>query len=203
MLKAVGDAAGRAPLHRLLHGPLPGGREPQPKSGSSPCSRRSAGLTAGRPRLLAVGHVTWDRVEGGDVLGGSASYAALAAKQARLGAAVLTSAGPTSTPLATCPASRSRAPRLPRPRASMNSYAAAGSLRQVLRAAGGRPGAQRLFPNQAQPGRPLAGPGGWRAARASPSHASMRAGWARSPRAALRDGGRRRPRSARAWQTPR
>lgn len=44
------------------------------------------------PRLLAVGHVTWDRVEGGDVLGGAASYAALAAAKLGWEAAILTCA---------------------------------------------------------------------------------------------------------------
>jgi sugar/nucleoside kinase (ribokinase family) len=46
------------------------------------------------PRLLAVGHVTWDRVEGRDVLGGAVSYAALAARKLGWQAAVLTCAGP-------------------------------------------------------------------------------------------------------------
>jgi sugar/nucleoside kinase (ribokinase family) len=44
------------------------------------------------PRLLAVGHVTWDRVGGADVLGGSVSYAALTAVKLGWDAAVLTSA---------------------------------------------------------------------------------------------------------------
>jgi sugar/nucleoside kinase (ribokinase family) len=44
------------------------------------------------PRLLAVGHVTWDRGDSGDVLGGSASYAALTAVKLGWEAAVLTSA---------------------------------------------------------------------------------------------------------------
>jgi sugar/nucleoside kinase (ribokinase family) len=44
------------------------------------------------PRLLAVGHVTWDRVAGGDVLGGAVSYAALAAAKLGWEAAVLTCA---------------------------------------------------------------------------------------------------------------
>jgi 1D-myo-inositol 3-kinase len=50
------------------------------------------------PRLLTVGHVTWDRREGGDVLGGSASYAALTARRLGWEAAVLTSAGPDFDP---------------------------------------------------------------------------------------------------------
>jgi 1D-myo-inositol 3-kinase len=45
------------------------------------------------PRLLAVGHVTWDRVGRGDVLGGSVSYAALAAHRLGWESAVLTAAG--------------------------------------------------------------------------------------------------------------
>jgi len=45
------------------------------------------------PRLLAVGHVTWDRLAGQEVLGGSASYAALAATKLGWEAAVLTAAG--------------------------------------------------------------------------------------------------------------
>jgi 1D-myo-inositol 3-kinase len=44
------------------------------------------------PRLLAVGHVTWDRVEGGDVLGGAVSYAALAAAKLGWETAILTCA---------------------------------------------------------------------------------------------------------------
>jgi sugar/nucleoside kinase (ribokinase family) len=44
------------------------------------------------PRLLAVGHVTWDRGASGDVLGGSVSYAALTAAKLGWEAAVLTSA---------------------------------------------------------------------------------------------------------------
>jgi sugar/nucleoside kinase (ribokinase family) len=46
------------------------------------------------PRLLAVGHVTWDRMKGGDVLGGSVSYASLAARKLGWEVAILTSAGP-------------------------------------------------------------------------------------------------------------
>jgi len=45
------------------------------------------------PRLLTVGHVSWDRRGGQDVLGGSVSYASLAARKLGWDAAVLTSAG--------------------------------------------------------------------------------------------------------------
>jgi sugar/nucleoside kinase (ribokinase family) len=45
------------------------------------------------PRLLAVGHVTWDRVKDGDVLGGTVSYAAATARRLGWEVGVLTSAG--------------------------------------------------------------------------------------------------------------
>jgi 1D-myo-inositol 3-kinase len=45
-------------------------------------------------RLLAVGHVTWDRRDGGDVLGGSVTYGALTARKLGWETAILTSAGP-------------------------------------------------------------------------------------------------------------
>lgn len=44
------------------------------------------------PRLLALGHVTWDRRPEGDVLGGSVSFAALAARRLGWEAGVLTAA---------------------------------------------------------------------------------------------------------------
>jgi sugar/nucleoside kinase (ribokinase family) len=45
------------------------------------------------PRLLAVGHVTWDELDGPDVLGGAVSYATLAAVKLGWQAAAVTSAG--------------------------------------------------------------------------------------------------------------
>src|SRR6185503_13184471 len=45
------------------------------------------------PRLLAVGHVTFDLREGREVLGGSVSYAALTAQRLGWTAGVLTAAG--------------------------------------------------------------------------------------------------------------
>src|SRR5260221_6158921 len=50
------------------------------------------------PRLLAVGHVTWDRREGGDVLGGSVTYGTLTARKLGWETAILTSAGPDFAP---------------------------------------------------------------------------------------------------------
>jgi 1D-myo-inositol 3-kinase len=49
-------------------------------------------------RFLAVGHVTRDHLRGGDVLGGSAAYAALTARKLGWEAAVLTAAGPDFAP---------------------------------------------------------------------------------------------------------
>lgn len=44
------------------------------------------------PRLLAIGHVTRDRIQGREALGGSVTYAALAARELGWDAAVLTAA---------------------------------------------------------------------------------------------------------------
>ena len=46
------------------------------------------------PRLLAVGHVTWDRLSDRQTLGGAVTYAALQARKLGWEAAVLTAAGP-------------------------------------------------------------------------------------------------------------
>ena len=50
------------------------------------------------PRLLAVGHVTWDLRAGGEVLGGSVSYGTLTARKLGWEAGVLTAAGPEFEP---------------------------------------------------------------------------------------------------------
>lgn len=50
------------------------------------------------PRLLAIGHVTWDRIQGQTVLGGSVAYATQAARKLGWEAAALTSAGPDFDP---------------------------------------------------------------------------------------------------------
>jgi 1D-myo-inositol 3-kinase len=46
------------------------------------------------PRLLVVGHVTWDLRDGREELGGTVSYAALAAQRLGWRAGILTAAGP-------------------------------------------------------------------------------------------------------------
>jgi sugar/nucleoside kinase (ribokinase family) len=50
------------------------------------------------PRLLAVGHLTRDAREGGDVLGGAATYAALCAQRLGWRASILTACGPDVDP---------------------------------------------------------------------------------------------------------
>ncbi len=55
------------------------------------------------PRLLAIGHVTWDRREGADVLGGSVCYATLAARALGWDAGMVTRAGPEFVPAAVLP----------------------------------------------------------------------------------------------------
>jgi sugar/nucleoside kinase (ribokinase family) len=55
------------------------------------------------PRFLAVGHVTWDGRGAQQVLGGTASYAALTALRLGWEAALLTAAGPDFEPLRELP----------------------------------------------------------------------------------------------------
>jgi len=84
------------------------------------------------PRFLAVGHVTWDRQPGGDVLGGSASYAALAARRLGWQAAVLTSAGPDFEPARELPGIEVFVEPAPATTRFANVYEAAGQRRQTL-----------------------------------------------------------------------
>jgi sugar/nucleoside kinase (ribokinase family) len=84
------------------------------------------------PRLLAVGHVTWDKVRGGEVLGGSAAYAALAAQRLGWDAAVLTSAGRDFAPERDLPGIRAFVGDSAATTRFHNSYDAAGERSQVL-----------------------------------------------------------------------
>jgi 1D-myo-inositol 3-kinase len=89
------------------------------------------------PRLLGVGHVTWDRREGADVLGGSVSYAALAALKLGWDAGVATSAGPELDPERDLPGvsvfwSRGRSTTRFR-----NAYEADGTRQQLMTARAG------------------------------------------------------------------
>jgi len=86
------------------------------------------------PRLLAVGHVTRDARPGGDVLGGSVTYGALAARRLGWDAAILTSAGPDFEPereLAGIPVFVRRSSATTR---FVNEYDGDGRRRQVLTA---------------------------------------------------------------------
>jgi len=84
------------------------------------------------PRLLAVGHVTWDDLAGRQVLGGSVSYATLAARKLGWEAAALTSAGADfdpATDLPDVPVFRSGSGATTR---FVNVYGAEGVRSQVL-----------------------------------------------------------------------
>ena len=86
------------------------------------------------PRLLAMGHVTWDRTLGQLVLGGSVTYATLAARKLGWEAAALTAAGPDFEAARDLPgvevflASSAATTRF------VNTYSPGGARRQVLSA---------------------------------------------------------------------
>lgn len=86
------------------------------------------------PRLLAVGHVTRDRHAGGEVLGGSAAYAALQARALGWDAAVLTAAGPDFEPARELPGVEVFLCASPATTRFRNLYEADGERRQVLSA---------------------------------------------------------------------
>jgi len=84
------------------------------------------------PRLLAVGHVTFDRRDQGEVLGGSVSYASLTVRRLGWEAAVLTAAGPDFEPARDLPGT----PAFVHPSSTTtrfaNIYEAGGHRRQVM-----------------------------------------------------------------------
>jgi len=86
------------------------------------------------PRLLTVGHVTWDRRGGGEILGGSASYGSLAAQKLDWEVGVLTSAGPDFDPARDLPGVAAFVSRAPATTRFQNEYDAQGTRRQVLSA---------------------------------------------------------------------
>jgi 1D-myo-inositol 3-kinase len=90
------------------------------------------------PRLLAVGHVTWDRLKGQEVLGGSVSYASLAARALGWEAAVLTSAGPDFDPARDLPGVRVFVSPAPATTRFANEYDDAGVRHQVVTARAGQ-----------------------------------------------------------------
>ena len=86
------------------------------------------------PRLLALGHVTRDRRPGGDVLGGSVSYAALAARRLGWDAAILTAAGPDFDPAGELPGVEVFLRRSAATTRFANEYDADGTRHQVVTA---------------------------------------------------------------------
>ena len=86
------------------------------------------------PRLLVVGHVTWDRREGGDVLGGSVTYGARTACALGWEAAILTSAGPDFDPGRDLPGVRAFCHPAAATTRFMNIYDADHTRRQVVTA---------------------------------------------------------------------
>jgi sugar/nucleoside kinase (ribokinase family) len=84
------------------------------------------------PRLLAVGHVTFDRRDEGFVVGGSVSYASLTARRLGWEVAVLTAASPEFDPARDLPG----IPAFVHPSAATtrfaNIYEAGGHRRQVM-----------------------------------------------------------------------
>jgi len=91
------------------------------------------------PRMLAVGHVTWDLREGREVLGGSVSYAALAAQKLGWTAGVLTSAGPDFDPAKELPGIDVFVSPAPATTRFRNVYGADGTRRQAIVARSGTP----------------------------------------------------------------
>ena len=89
------------------------------------------------PRLLALGHVSRDRRPGGDVLGGSVTYGALAARSLGWEAAILTSAGPDFEPERELPGLPVFVRRSPATTRFVNEYDEDGTRHQVVTARAG------------------------------------------------------------------
>ena len=84
------------------------------------------------PRLLAIGHVTWDRLQGQTVLGGSVTYATLSARKLGWEAAALTSAGPDFDPARDLPGVTTFLARGDATTRFVNNYGEGGARTQVL-----------------------------------------------------------------------
>src|ERR671913_453210 len=89
------------------------------------------------PRLLAVGHVTWDRLQDQQVLGGSVSYATLAARRLGWEAAALTSAGADFDPA--------------RDLAGVKVFRSGSGATTRFVSAGSRPRSRRARPSSSRP----------------------------------------------------
>ncbi len=86
------------------------------------------------PRFLAIGHVTRDQRPDGDVLGGSAAYAALTAQKLGWSAAILTAAGPDFEPESELPGVAVFVRRSGATTRFVNTYEENGARRQVVTA---------------------------------------------------------------------
>src|SRR6185436_5174314 len=124
------------PLHRVLLGPVSRGRRAA-RGLAAHALREGARIASAVPRLLAVGHVTWDRLEGGDVPGGAVTYAALTARRLGWQAAVLTTAGPDFDPARNLPDVVVFASISPATTRFTNLYEPDGTRLQVLSARAG------------------------------------------------------------------
>ena len=89
------------------------------------------------PRLLALGHVTRDRRPGGDVLGGSVTYGALAARRLGWDVAILTAAGGDFEPERELPGIPVFWRRSPATTRFVNEYDADGTRHQLVTARAG------------------------------------------------------------------
>lgn len=89
------------------------------------------------PRLLAVGHVTWDLLQGRTVLGGSVTYATATARRLGWEAGALTSAGADFDPARDLPGVAAFASPSPHTTRFVNDYGPGGVRRQVLSARAG------------------------------------------------------------------
>lgn len=84
------------------------------------------------PLMLAVGHVTWDVVDGKDVLGGSVSYAALTARKLGWDVSVLTAAADDFVPGRDLPGIAAEVRRSKHSTRFVNRYDAGGIRHQYL-----------------------------------------------------------------------
>jgi sugar/nucleoside kinase (ribokinase family) len=84
------------------------------------------------PRFLAIGHVTRDQRPGGDILGGSAAYAALTAQKLGWEAGVLTAAGSDFEPERELPGVAVFLRRAAATTRFVNTYEADGTRHQVV-----------------------------------------------------------------------
>ena len=134
LLKAVGDDAERRHCTACFSGRYPVAVT-VPDESQLRSVREGAGLSAAAmPRLLALGHVSRDRRPGGDVLGGSVTYGALAARKLGWEAAILTSAGPDFEPERELPGIPAFVRRSSATTRFVNEYDAEGTRRQIVTA---------------------------------------------------------------------